>query len=89
MPVGTLTYLSGSQSLTGSFGRIYAITDSIISVSGSSLGQATFLLKAGTNFESLTTSAINGGTFIENNIQYININNTYGFILAQQVATTT
>jgi len=86
MASGTLSLASGSQSLTGTFAVITALADSDVSISGSSIGELRFDMKAGTQFYALHTDTTNKSTYTENAITYIKVNNGYGRVLAQQIA---
>lgn len=86
MASGTISIVSGSQSLTGTFAVITALGDSDVSISGSLIGSLRFDMKAGTQFVALHTDTTNKSTFTENAITLIRVNNSYGRVLAQQVA---
>ena len=85
MASGTLSLVSGSQSLTGTFAVITALADSDVSISGSTLGLVRMDMKAGTQFYALHTDTTNKSTYSENAITYVKVNNGYGRVLAQQV----
>jgi len=86
MASGTISIVSGSQSLTGTFAVITALGDSDVSISGSLVGSLRFDMKAGTQFFALHTDTTNKSTFTENAITLVRVNNTNGRVLAQQVA---
>lgn len=86
MASGTISLVSGSQSVTGTFAVITALTDSDVSISGSSVGSLRFDMKAGTQFYALHTDTTNKSTYTENGVTFIKVNNSYGSVLAQQVA---
>jgi hypothetical protein len=79
---GTLTTLTGPTTLTGSLGfgfsTIYALIDTDITISGSNLGVARFVMPKGMRFEA-TLGA--GGYSVQNYIQRITLHNTYGSVL--------
>ena len=85
MASGTLSLVSGSQSLTGTFAVITALADSDVSISGATLGSVRMDMKAGTQFYALHTDTTNKSTYSENAITYVKVNNGYGRVLAQQV----
>ena len=61
----------GSETITGSFTSVYAEVDSDIKVSGSGIGQATFLLGR-------------GNTYVpSSSIASIIVNNPFGYVVAQ------
>jgi hypothetical protein len=86
MASGTISIVSGSQSLTGTFAVITALGDSDVSISGSLVGSLRFDMKAGTQFFALHTDTTNKSTFTENAITLVRVNNANGRVLAQQVA---
>ena len=75
---GTLITLTGQSILTGSFMRVYALTDTDISISGSNIGSTRFVMPKGMKYE----SALGEGTYsVQNYITRVQINNTYGSVL--------
>jgi len=81
---GTLTIVSGSQTVTGGFSTIYALIDSDITISGSEVGVARFVMPKGMKFEATVEAS---AYQIDNHIQSITVNNVYGQVLAVQSRT--
>jgi hypothetical protein len=88
---GSLNVLNGPATLTGSgvidggFGILTALSDSLISISGS-MGQATFTLKEGRQYESfmLFDGVTGDSNTIRNFINIVTIHNS-GTILCQRL----
>jgi hypothetical protein len=76
---GTLTVISGSQTVTGGFSTVYALTDSDVTISGSAVGLARFVMPRGMTFEATVAAAVYQ---VDNNIQSITVHNAYGQVLA-------
>ena len=79
MANGILTLVSGSQTVTGSFSTVYALVDTDITISGSAVGVARFVMPQGMKFDA-TVAATNYQ--IDNNIASVKVNNAYGQVLA-------
>jgi len=79
MANGILTVISGSQTVTGGFSTIYALVDTDITISGSALGVARFVMPQGMKFDATVAEA---NYQIDNNIGRISVNNVYGQVLA-------
>jgi hypothetical protein len=75
---GTLTTLTGPTTLTGSFCTIYALIDTDMTISGSNLGVARFVIPKGMKFDA-TLGA--GAYSLQNYIASVTIHNTYGSVL--------
>jgi hypothetical protein len=71
---------AGSGVITGSFGIITALADTILTISGSQLGVSTFTLPVGTSFTAYSASVP------ANIIQSVTVVNPYGTVLAQTLA---
>jgi hypothetical protein len=76
---GILTVVSGSQTVTGGFSTIYALVDSDITISGSEVGVARFVMPKGMTFEATVEASVYQ---IDNHIASISVHNTYGKVLA-------
>lgn len=87
MAAGSLTYLSGSQSATGTFATVQALTDSDITVSGSNIGALRFVLGAGQQYTNFVTNTTAGGYYPANEIQSVSVNNSYGSVVLIKVPT--
>lgn len=83
---GTLTTLTGQSTLTGSFSTLYALTDSDVYISGSQLGEASFVMPRGMRFEATLGE---GAYSVQNFIAKVQINNTYGSVLVLEGQTDT
>ena len=75
---GTLTTLTGPQTISGSFTTLYALTDSDVSISGSNLGVAQFVMPKGMRFDATLGE---GAYSLQNYIQRVQVNNAYGSVL--------
>jgi hypothetical protein len=71
---------AGSGVVTGSFGIITALADTILTVSGSALGVSTFTLPVGVSFTAYSASVP------ANIIESVTVTNPYGTVLAQTLA---
>lgn len=87
MAAGSLTYLSGSQSTTGTFATVKALSDSDITVSGSNVGSLRFVLAAGQEFTNFVTNTSSAGYYPANEIQSVSVNNSYGAVVLIKVPT--
>ena len=82
---GRLYTLTGQSTLTGSFySTLYALTDSDVYISGSNLGEASFVMPKGMRFDATLGE---GGYSIQNYITKVQINNTYGSVLVVEGTT--
>jgi hypothetical protein len=87
MAAGSLTLLSGSQSTTGTFATVKALTDSDITVSGSNIGALRFVLGAGQEYTNFVTNSTAAGYYPANEIQSVSVNNSYGTVVLIKVPT--
>lgn len=87
MAAGSLTLISGSQTVTGTFATVKALVDSDITVSGSNVGNLRFVLSTGQEFTNFVTNATAGGYYPANEIQRVTVNNSYGNVVLVQVPT--
>jgi hypothetical protein len=71
---------AGSGVVTGSFGIITALADTILTISGSALGVSTFTLPVGVSFTAYSASVP------ANIIESVTVTNPYGTVLAQTLA---
>jgi hypothetical protein len=85
MAAGSIQVVSGSQSVTGTFGVVTALAYSDITISGSGIGESRMDLQQGMSFYSLHTDSTNKTTYSDNSIQKIVVHNSYGQVLAQKL----
>jgi hypothetical protein len=82
---GRLYTLTGQSTLTGSFySTLYALTDSDVYISGSNLGEASFVMPKGMRFDATLGE---GAYSVQNYITKVQINNTYGSVLVVEGTT--
>lgn len=87
MPAGTLTLISGSQTVTGTFATVKALVESDVTISGSNVGNLRFILGTGQEYTNFVTDVTLAGYFPANEIESITVNNSYGNVVAVQVPT--
>ena len=84
---GKLYTLTGQSTLTGSFySTLYALTNSDVYISGSTLGESSFVMPQGMRFEATLGE---GSYSVQNLISKVQVNNTNGSVLVLEGQTNT